>query len=511
MMIRNLTNYNQRKVGAVLSYISIATGIVVSVLYTPIMLRLLGQSEYGLYSLTASIVSYLSLLGFGLTAGYVRFYSLAKAKDDGGEISRLNGMFLVVLTIIAMIAMVGGIIIACNADTIMNHKLMPAELQKVQILTLLLSFNLAITFPAGLANSYITVHERFVFLKMVQITKSIAHPFFVIPILLLGYASIGMAGVIVFVNFCAESVIAWYCLKRLKMRFDFSHFEKKRFVEICIFSSYIFLNIIIDQVNWNVDKYLIGIFYSTSAVAVYAVASQIAGYYNIFSTAVSSLFIPRVNMIVSTTNDNHELTLLFIKIGRIQLFIIIFICLGFIFFGRPFLHHWAGPNYVDAYGITLMLIIPVIIPLIQNIGIEIQNAKNMHKFRSIAYAVMSLLNILISIPLCKLYGGIGAAAGTAFALIVANGFIMNWYYYTKINLDIFLFWRKILAAFPSFAPPIIAGIVLNNFFDLYHIQDFLIGLPCFSIIYGVSTWQLGLNEYEKNLVRPILSRLKEVL
>lgn len=510
MSYHYISDHNQRKAGAVLSYVSIAIGIVVSVLYTPIMLRLLGQSEYGLYSLTASIVSYLSLLGFGLTAGYVRFYSLAKAKDDTRAIYRLNGMFLVVLTVIAMIAMVGGIIIACNADAIMNHKLMHDELQKVQVLTLLLSFNLAITFPAGLANSYITVHERFVFLKMIQITKSIASPFLVIPVLLLGYASIGMAGATVFVNCCAEIAIAWYCLKRLKMRFDFSHFDKKLFVEICIFSSYIFLNIIIDQVNWNVDKYLIGIFYSTSAVAVYAVASQITGYYNTFSIAVSSVFIPKINMVVSTTDDSNELTSIFIKIGRIQLFIIVFVCLGFIFFGRPFLHFWAGPNYAGAYGITLMLIVPVIIPLIQNIGIEIQKAKNMHKFRSIVYTAMSLINILISIPLCKLYGGIGAAAGTAFALIVANGFIMNWYYYTKIKLDIFLFWRKILAAFPAFIPPVIAGIILNRFFDLYRIQDFFIGLLCFSAIYGLSTWRLGLNEYEKNLVRPILSKLKEV-
>lgn len=503
-LLKNVNN--QRKAGAILSYIYIAVGIIVSITYTPVMLRLLGQSEYGLYSLTASVVSYLSLLGFGLTAGYVRFYSMAKARDDAGAIAKLNGMFLVVLSAIALLAMIGGLLIALNADFIMNYKLSALELDKVKILTLLLSFNLAVTFPAGLTNAFVIVHERFVFQKLVLITKNIISPLFVIPVLLMGFESVGMAAAAVFVNCCAEAVIAIYCLKELKMSFDFSRFDKKLFCEICCFSSYIFLNIIIDQVNWNVDKYLIGIFHSTSAVAVYAIASQIAGYYNTFSTSVSSVFIPKVNTIVSTSNDNKELTALFIKIGRVQFFIIVLVCLGFIFFGRQFIRFWAGREYAGAYTITLLLIIPVIVPLIQNIGIEIQKARNMHKFRSIVYTIMAAVNILISIPLCKAYGGVGAAAGTAFALIVANGFIMNWYYYTKMGLDIPLFWREIFSTFPAFIAPAAAGVVLSCFVDLYKIPHLVLSMAVFSAVYCLSVWKYGLNEYEKSQLIPILSR-----
>ena len=506
-MLRKLNLINQRKAGALLSYISIAIGFAVSIIYTPIMLRLLGQSEYGLYSLTASIVSYLGLLGFGLTAGYIRFYSRAKARGDDASISSLNGMFLTVLSLIALVAMSLGVLIAINVDAIMNHKLTLTELHKAKILTLLLSFNLAITFPAGLSNAFITVHECFVFQRVVQIVKSIISPFLIIPILLMGYASVGMAVATVFVNCCAELIIARYCLKELKMRFDFSRFDKKLFFEICVFSSYIFLNIIIDQVNWNVDKYLLGIFYSTSEVAVYAVAAQLSTYYNTFSTAVSSVFIPRVNMIVSTTDDDRELTSLFTKIGRVQLFIVFFVCLGFIFFGRPFVFFWAGANYADAYTITLLLIILVIVPLIQNIGIEIQKAKNMHKFRSVVYTLMSFANLMISIPLCKAYGGIGAAAGTAFALIVANGFVMNWYYHKRIKLDILYFWREIASTFPAFILPAIVGIIINRSVDLYKIPNFLASIPVFALVYCVSVWKFGLNEYEKALISPLLIRL----
>ena len=49
------------KAGVVLSYVSLAAGSIISILYTPVMLRLLGQSEYGLYSLASSTAAYLSL------------------------------------------------------------------------------------------------------------------------------------------------------------------------------------------------------------------------------------------------------------------------------------------------------------------------------------------------------------------------------------------------------------------------------------------------------------------
>ena len=66
---------NQLKFGAVLSYASLAIGVVVSLVYTPIMLQRLGTQEFGVYNLVLPIVSYLNLLSFGLGSTYTRYYS----------------------------------------------------------------------------------------------------------------------------------------------------------------------------------------------------------------------------------------------------------------------------------------------------------------------------------------------------------------------------------------------------------------------------------------------------
>lgn len=94
---------------------------------------------------------------------------------------------------------------------------------------------------------------------------------------------------------------------------------------------------------------------------------------------------------------------------------------GFLFVGSPFVRAWGGEEYAGAYPIALMLIIPVTVPLIQNLGIEIQRAKNMHQFRSKVYFCMAIGNIIISVPLGMAYGGLGCATGTAISMLVGNG------------------------------------------------------------------------------------------
>ena len=63
----------QIKLGMILSYINLGIGNLIPFFYTPIMLELLGQSEYGLYKIAGSTTSYLSLMAFGIGSAVSRF------------------------------------------------------------------------------------------------------------------------------------------------------------------------------------------------------------------------------------------------------------------------------------------------------------------------------------------------------------------------------------------------------------------------------------------------------
>ena len=158
---------------------------------------------------------------------------------------------------------------------------------------------------------------------------------------------------------------------------------------------------------------------------------------------------------------SRDLTGLLTRVGRIQFSVLSMMCLGFIFFGRAFITLWAGRKYVEAYQIVLLLIVPVTIPLIQTIGLEILRAKNLHRFRSVVYLIVGFICTLISIPLIRAYGGTGAAAGTALTLLIGNGIIMNWYYRRKVDLNMRFFWLKIARMLPAMMLPVLAGAGIN--------------------------------------------------
>ena len=142
-----MTKNEERKIGIVLQYLQMGASIVISLIYTPFMLRILGQAEYGIYSLAASIIAYLSLLSLGFGSSYLRYYSRYKANDDQISINRLNGLYLIVFSVLGMIAFFAGMIIALNVSAFFNETYSQQQLDTAKVLMLFLAVNLAVSFP----------------------------------------------------------------------------------------------------------------------------------------------------------------------------------------------------------------------------------------------------------------------------------------------------------------------------------------------------------------------------
>lgn len=498
---------NQLKAGVILTYLSTGLSVLISLVYTPVMLGILGQSEYGIYTLVNSVVANLGILSFGFGSAYMRFYSQYKVKNDHAGIERLNGMFITVFTVIAFIALLAGFGLVQNVETIFEKGLSEQEIATAKILMCISVVNIAVSFPASVFTSYITANEKYVFLKAVNMIKMVFSPLINLPILLLGYGSVGMVLTTLVINVFADVLNFIFSVKKLNMKFNFKKFNWRLLKEIWIFSFFIFLNIITDQINWNVDKFLLGMFQSSVAVAVYGVAAQLNNHYTSVFWSLSNVFIPRINRIVASGEGDTALTQLFTKIGRIQFMVLVLILELYLFFGKYFIIHWAGTEYAESFIIGAVLITAVTIEGIQTAGIEMQRAKNLHKFRAVLCFFMALANILLSIPMSIYYGALGAAVGTAISLIVGNGLIMNIYYHKKVGINIIGFWKSILSIFPALILPTAYGIIANRFFPLSSIYMFVLQAGLMAVIYCGSMWFFGMNKAEKHLITGPLSHI----
>lgn len=506
--MRKVSKNKQRGFGVILQYAQMGLNILIQFIYTPIMLRILGQNEYGIYNLASSIIAYLALLSLGFGASYIRYYSRYKKDEDLIGVSRLNGLYLIVFAVIGLVSLIAGLFLTININWFYNSTYSVNDIEIARVLMLFLTVNMAISFPASLFTSYITSQERFIFQKIVNMGKTIISPAVNIILLYMGYGSIGMVITTTLVSLTVDFTNIYYCFKKLDMKISFRKPDFSLLKEIFAFSVFIALNQLIDQINWQTDKIVLGKVVSGASVAIYAVGANINNMFTSFSSAISGVFAPKINMIVSRNEAtmDRQLSAIFSKVGRIQWFVLSLFLSGFIFFGQFFISKWAGDGYENSYWVALLLMSPATVPLIQNIGLEIQRAKNKHQIRSIAYLIMAVVNVGISIWFASMWGEIGTALGTTISIVIVPIIFMNIFYQVKLGIDVIGFWKTIGKTLPAFIIPIAFGVAINMLYDFKSLIDFFILAVVYGAIFFISYYFIGFNADEKGMIKGVVGK-----
>lgn len=499
---------NQLKAGVVLNYVVILLNTLVGLLYTPYMLRMMGQSEYGLYSLVASVISYLTILDLGFGNAIVRYTAKFRAEKKKEEQYEMFGMFLVLYLVIGIVAFGIGLGLYFNVDALFGNTMTAIELDRAKTMMLLLIFNLAFTFPMSIWGSIIQAYEDFVFQKALNIVRIILNTVVMICLLHFGYKAVAMVVVQTIFNVLTLVINCFYCIKKLKIKVYFRKFNWGFLKEVAIYSFWIFLNVIMDRIYWSTGQFVLGAVVGTAAVAVFAIAIQLEGMYMQFSTAISSVFLPKVTAMVATNRSRKEISDLFVRTGRIQYIVLAYILSGFIVFGRQFIELWAGPDYSDSYVMSLLFFIPLTIPLIQNLGITILQARNEMKFRSVLYVFIAVFSLVLQVVLAKYYGGVGCAIAISGALIVGQILVMNVYYQKKQGLDIASFWKEICKM--SIVPVVLVTMSMLLLHYSVHITTWfslIVGILVYSVVYIPSFYCLSMNNEERNLFTSVVKKV----
>ena len=500
---------NQRKWGAVLSYVNILATMLVGLGYTPVMLQMLGQSEYGLYSLVGSVVGYLSVLDMGLGNTIVRY--TAKNRVDGTlrREAEMNGLFLFLYSVIGLFCAAIGAVLCANIENLFGDTLTAGELYRARIMMVLLVLNFTFSFPFSIFASILTAYEKFIFLRVSNILRVVANPLLVLPFLYWGYGSVMMVVISTLLNFACLLANAVYCFKYLHVRFAKGKFSRAFLYEVSAYSFFIFLNAIMDKVYWGTGQFVLGMISGTVQVAIYAIAMQFMMMYMSLSTAISGVMLPKVTMMVAGHESTEALTALMIRVGRLQYLVVGFIFTMFMLVGRQFIYLWAGPSYESAYPIVLLLMGALAIPLIQNVGISILQAMNLNRYRMTAYTICAFVALVVSFPLAEMYGGIGCAMATAASLFISTGFIMNRYYARVVHLGIKEFWKSIFSMTGGFVLFLAAGVAIDFVLQLpYSWKNFILLSASHTIVYAFVMYFLCMNSYEKGLCKQVFAKLR---
>lgn len=493
---------NELKIGIILNYINLGIGNLIPIFYTPIMLSLLGQQEYGLYKLSTSITSYLSLVSMGIGAAVTRYLIKAYTEEGKEAEEKVLGLFTVIFQVIAIISFLIGLFLTFNLELFYGKSLTISELSRMKVIVFLMVCNTALNFSQTSYISVVTAHERFIFLQCMNIISTCIVPILSLGILYLGYAAVGMTVISLATGVLIRFTYYVYVRTKMSIKARFVGMPKHLLKEIWQFSFWIFLSNVVAQLYNATDTVMIGAIpaLATTGVAIYNVGNTFNSIVFSLTTGVSNLLAPKVNKMVFQGADNQELTELAIRVGRIQAYIIALLVSGFIAFGRPFIGFYAGSEYAESYWVAVLMMIPNMIPLVQSVFLSIIVAKNKHKFRSIVYLGIAILNVVGTWILMQKMGIVGAALMTGIALVIGQGFIMNWYYMKKIELNIPYFWKKVGIIY--IVPIVLCCVaVLSSFWiDYTNIIVFLLGVIIYTVIYCILNWCFMMNAYEKNII-----------
>ena len=507
--MNNSNSNSSIKYGAIISYIGIFLNIATGLIYTPWMLKQIGQSEYGLYALALSIISFFTI-DFGLGEAVSRFLSKYNEEQNDAKKKDFLGVTFKIYIFIDFLLFILLSAVFIFANTI-YAELTPAELSKFRVVFCIAALYSLASFPFMPLNGVLISNERFVFQKSADIVNRIMTVTTMVIVLILGYKLYSLVIVNAITGIITIGIKLKYIRDNNLMLINFKSKDKLLLKEIFRFSSWTTITAISSRLVLNITPTVLAAFAGSTQITLFSIAMVIEGYTWTFANALNGLFLPRVTRITIKQDNSKDLENLMIKVGRIQYVLVGLLITGLVTMGKEFMLLWMGQDFVDSYYVMLFLIAPCIVTLTQQIANTALVAVNEIKYRAISYLIVAFISIIFSLWLSQILGAIGSGIAIFTGNFVGLVIGMNLVYYKVLKINILRFFRE---CHMKMAIPLLlasgAGIFMQYFFPAENLFLFIIKACILGFIYLLFMWKMALNEYEKNLFSDMFYRINSV-
>lgn len=498
-----------KKLAMILTYLQIIVQSVSTLFLTRFYIQELGEDAYGFYQMIYAVAQYILILDLGISATMIRYIAEFDARDDHQKAENFAfHMLCIMMLLLCAIAGIG-IFVASKIGSIYTS-FTPEEIILAQKIFRIMILQIGATVISHFAQGIALAYNRYSFIKGIAVLQIALGAILSVVFVLL---NMGIEGIVrantIVITLNAVSVLL-YDFFAVKFRVRFHRLDLKMMRPATVLMLAMLLQSVIGYVNTSAGKTILGIISTKHAVTVYSVAATIITMFNALPTAVSSVYQPDAVRLVVKGATPIEINDFIAKPGRIQFIITGGFIAGWLLFGLDFIKCWTGPNTSMAWAYVLIIMVPNMLPLIQNTVLAILNAKDKRIFRSVILGLIVIINISLSIVLVKLIGPIGTPLATGISYIIGHCIIMNIYYWKVLQLDIIDMLKKITK---RILPCILITTVLCC--PLFFIKNdsnwlvFILKAIVFCVIYAFTLYKWGLNENEKDMITKKLSKFKK--
>lgn len=495
---------SQLKKGALYSYLAIFVNILSGLIYTPWMIRQIGQSQYGLFTLANSLIS-LFMVDFGLSSACARYVSNFHAEGREDKVEGVLGVIYKLYLIVDFFILLSLVIVFFFLDVIYLN-LTPDELIQFKVVYSIAGIYSVVSFPFVTLNGILTAYEKFQKLKLSELLYRFLVICLMIFSLLMGWGLYAL----VTVNALAGMLTIVYkyivVKKETSLKVNFNYSSKTLYKEIFKFSIWITVSLLAQRLIFNITPSILGIVANTSAIAIFGIVTTIESYTYLFANAINGMFMPKISNIYVNDKEGNVLPLM-LSVGKFQYIVNGLIVVGFLILGKQFLLLWMGESYIDSYYCILLVIIPGLFYNALQIANTAMIVKNKVKYQALVDLVMGIINVVLSFALSSIFGVIGAC----ISIFIAYSFrtvALLFVYKKTLSINMLDFIKE---CYIKLSICLIATIIfINLFLDNLGLGGWIglvIKAIIITLIYFALIYILGLNKKEKKFIRSFIKKI----
>jgi O-antigen/teichoic acid export membrane protein len=496
-------------------YALIVASVLLGIVVLPFNLKYLGEENYGLLTLVASVTTYFSVLEMGYGGAIVRYIAEFRARRDSQALNQVLSTMYYVFCIMGALAYALAVVVAVLLPEIFN--ISPEQVRTGQIVLLIIAVHVALHFVFSIYGGVINGFELYYVNNIVGGAFNVLAAVLNVLVLWLGYGIVEMvaatttARVIPYFIYRRNAYKAFPELEIPELEISRAHFRWDRLRELTGFSAYVAVIDWSARLTYTTDIFILGMLLNTATVAVYAVAQRLAEALLRMTNQLHTFLFPAV-VAHAVEGGVEGQRRLFVKATRFQLAVAIGLCGGVAAIADVLILAWVGPGYDASASVLRVLCAIVVIRTLLSMPATVLKGTGHHRFVAIASAWCAVASVLLSIGAVKLYGMPGVAWGALIPAAVLSAAVVFPRTCRVVQMPVGAAYRQIV--WPAAWPAAIAltALALTRHLFPPTLTFALTHLALGGLFYAALVFRFGLDRDERQwfvaAARQIAARLK---
>lgn len=474
-----------------------ALAMIVNFFLSPYVVRHLGNTGYGVWTLILSLTGYLGLLDLGVRGAVTRYVAKFHTELDHKKSSNVASSAIVIFATAGALAILVSLVMA---TFVVGRMHIPEQFQSAaRIVVIVTGLSIAASLVNGVFGGILVGLQRFDLTNSIEMTNNLLRAGTIVLMLRLGYGIVTLA--FIQLGFTLLRLGANLTLsKKLypELQLGLSEADRAGIKLIFSFSFFSFLLHVSGSLIYATDNLVIGSFLPVAAVTFYAIGGNLAEYSRALVSGISQTMTP-VASATHAGQSQSELQRIVLLSSRAGSMVMLPVAITFLLRGSTFIGLWMGPQYADLSGRVVKVLSLTLILWAAN-AVTAGSILGVSKHRPLVPTLLAegIANLILSIILIKKMGILGVAWGTVIPNFCSSVLFWPWYIRRTFGIGIAKYaessWlRPWLAAIPF----MLGTYALDRYWPVNHLVLFFAQVLLVLPLAPVGYWLACLDSAER--------------